>query len=70
MAAGNSEAKRPNEVDDPRLIGFAESVIEREAQQPIADILANGAVANITAEFLAHLTEMQGLIVENARNPA
>ncbi len=52
-------------MDDIRLFGFAEIVVERQAQQAIADILGDRAVAGLAAEPPPHIRQVQRQVVEH-----
>ena len=54
---------------DSVLIRFVQIVIERQAQQTIADGFGNGTIAFLTAKGAPHAREMKRLIMKNGIDP-
>src|SRR5690349_16170265 len=54
--------------DDFGEFGFGDFVEEGEAQEAVADVFGDGAVAGAAGELAAHVGEMQRQVVEDGKD--
>jgi len=63
-----SPGELPNNIHDLPLMFRGQTVVERQAKDPIANVLSHWAVADFASEPPSHLGEVERQVVEDAKD--